>query len=410
MNNRLDKLSRWIATSTDWLQSKKPVKRLLILGIVVLGIIPLSLQAAISIVGTPTVSDITDNSATISVTTTGSIQANPTDPTIHSFNPNIIPAGKASGPGDTYRKLGVINFSDASIPFTVTGTNLTGATISVTNPGISFAVTNVSSDGKTITGNITSKANSRDGAITITVKNGAGKTVTQVGAVTITGTQYLKRTYRDKVWFLGDWNVEMPNENVSNLKRQIDNGLASIQGSSYKKLGILPVVYSDADFYLSGCPADSGGCASRDNNIIRVKDFFHRDVEGSVDMSDFILHESAHKLDYYNRGEYTGVPGMLTSASGFFTEWKKVVGNVSPATCKYLPLESRAKWKDQTDFIPRCGFIWAYGASDLGVFYEDIATMTADSVYHSDLLQKGDAPTDLRYKNKTGILKKYGFI
>src|SRR3989338_8389645 len=112
-----------------------------------------------------------------------------------------------------------------------------------------------------------------------------------------------------------------------------------------------------------------GGCAPRNEPGIYLSDFW-------IYMKGAVVHESAHKLHEYYIGNYRGtlLKKILYSDIGFQKKWDNVVGNLTP--CRYLPVQN-AGWTNEKDpAIPHCGFVKAYGATDLSTYTEDVATFT----------------------------------
>ena len=376
-------------------------------------IVPSVLRADNSVVGAPQV-NTTSNSVTIKlqISDTGPKAAGA--PTITTFTPTTITAGTVTKAVD-YSTTGNMTMSDATLPFSIKGTNLNGATITTTDPGVTFTVATVSADGTTASGTLKSASTARDGKLTATITNNAGTTATKDITVTITGTQYLKRTYQDKVDFKGDWSGVMPNDEVMKLKGYIDHGLSMITTGNYQKLGIKPVLYTSDVWKNSICKDPNVvGCAAPNDSFIYIQDEVLTTTEPTEFPDSVMLHESAHKLHFYNLGTYTGVPNMPTTTTGFETDWKNAVGDLSK--CTYLPIVDQVLWNDKSyddNTVPHCGFIWAYGAFNNNgdqTWYEDVATMTQKYVAVPDLFKSGEPATDPRYQTKVNLLKQYGFI
>ncbi len=344
------------------------------------------------------------------------------DPVIDSFAPHATQAGYES---DYYPDSGYAVFKTDYIKFEIHGKNLQGAIITTDNhgvdgqPGIVFQPGSVlvNKDGTMINGYFDSRPEAADGFTTVTITNNAGRSVSYQLKVYITGTHYLRRAvFSSPDLFKGDWRMPMPEQRVLDLENVIRAGLQSIGLNSYRHLDILPIVYEKSFWSDSVCGGDTpdsfiAGCAGREGRTINV-----REIDNMNLVRGTILHESAHKLDFFHRGEYRGIPDAPTTPDAFFHDWKLATGVVDTRTCRFLPLLNIVTWHDGSTLVPHCGMIVAYAASDLldaiwdTGLYEDIATMTENFVFNHWLFTIPDATTDRRYDAKNALLKNYGFL
>ena len=117
------------------------------------------------------------------------------------------------------------------------------------------------------------------------------------------------------------------------------------------------------------------------------------------------MHESAHKLHFYNNGQYSLKPIVATA---FESKWKPTLSNLN--LCKYLPLNlaKNVSWSDGS-YDSRCGFARSYGAykTEQGMFYEDVATFTEDKAFGKTSYPK-DGFSNI-YPKKINILNEYDF-
>lgn len=303
---------------------------------------------------------------------------------------------------------------------TIKGKNLSDAKLTSDNSGYlasnpAIKLPNISSynNGTTLIVQIVIKPFAKEGKTNIIASNQYGQSKYPIN-ITITGTQWLERRFdklNKEVEFRGNWDEVAPNLRVINLFGVINDGLRAIDIPGYKKLNIIPVIYNKEYWNETICeskdiPGKSAvyGCASPNDKIIKLR-------ESAIQLPPTFIHESAHKLHFYNRGIYQGTLDAPNYPSRFQIDWVSIVGAVNNQTCKYLPTTfNSVYWNDGKSTDPHCGFIMAYGAKDLKNFYEDVATMAESFVFNPELFQQGDAPNDSRYKNKIDVLKKYEFV
>jgi hypothetical protein len=336
-------------------------------------------------------------------------------PVIDTFTPKTVVAGEKIGHDE---KTGLVTYRVSRQPFEIAGKNLAGALITSdhrTTDGsaaLIFTQVKVSNDGNKVNGFINVSDKAKDGKAKITLANSAGKSVTAEILISITGTQYLKRKFSNqKISFYGDWPDLMPNSEALRVESEINEGLAAINKPTYKKLNLAFHVYEYENLWKKyigkpKCGSDiSLGCAS---NL--GKDIY---VSTQGEFRRHILHESAHKLHASYIGIFEFIPFVHRfSKSQLTLEWERAIGDLS--LCDALPLKDPGHWKNGEMLPPRCGFAWAYGASDSDIkqtfpFSEDIATLVEFRKFRSGILKTGDALTDKRYELKYAILDKYGF-
>ena len=344
------------------------------------------------------------------------------DLTLSSISPTTYTAGKESS---FNQQTGVVEYTYLEVPFEIQGQGLTGATLSSNNtgvdgkPGIEFK--NLQITDTSVKGTALMHSTAKDGKTTITVKNNKGQTGTKDISVAITGTQYLQREFASNpgVKFFGRWPGIMPNSTALSVASSVKKGLGHINKDSYKKLNLMIYLY-ELGYWNSIAQAKScesvvdkifgkefnaAGCATPLGREIYVS-------ASSVRAEEIILHESAHKLNFYLAGKYP----YAYLLSSFQNEWRTVAASAEK-NCKYLPMKFTpfgATWQDgSVTPKPRCGFIEPYGAYQNAIFgsdyFEDISTMTARKINGIDL-NSGDIPTmQSVYEAKYYILDKYGF-
>ncbi len=328
-------------------------------------------------------------------------------PEITSFSPETISAGiKKSFNENT----GVVKYASTGLVITIKGKNLNGAVLSSDNlgpdgkPGIEFKNIESNASGTKVQGYLISHPTAKDGKTIITLTNKDGQSTTFDITVTITGTQYLKRTFsKEKIKLFGDWEEIMPDKYVLELEIETREAIQTINKPTYKKLGIIFHIYEleywekIAETKYCGSRDErgftSGGCARWNDNIIHIAEY--------PEPKRSIVHEAAHKLHFYYLGFYTLKP----PPNNFHAEWKSQLINLP--TCTYLPLKGIA-WSDGTKAFSHCGFVRSYGAYGVekGEFYEDVASFVENIVTKTVILGEQN---DTRYLNKIKLLNKYGF-
>jgi len=331
-------------------------------------------------------------------------------PVVTLIEPNTVSAGI----GKLNTKSGIVSYADNLLILKLEGKYLFGGQLSTNNigvdgrPGIEFRASQVNSQGTILQVQMIVKPTAKNGSTTFTLTNNGGKSTTFIVGVTITGTQYLQRVFvGSPVVFKGDWADVAPNSTVLFLEGIVRSGLAEINYPSYQRLQIVPVIV-ESSFWNSHANLLCGnaraiGCASPANGEILIKE------DDKTDMA--IVHESAHKLHFYYNGIYKGVPNAPTRPNSFQKEWDGVAQPINSVGCRYLPLKTTVSWNDGTGMVPQCGFTWAYGASDLKTFFEDVATMTEFNALFPSYFGKFPEPkTDPRYSTKSSLLKKYEFL
>ena len=313
---------------------------------------------------------------------------------------------------------------------TIRGKNLSGSVLSSDNkgnlagdPAIEFRKIESYDNGKMLIAQIVVKTFAKEGTTNIIATDYNGQSKYPV-TITITGTQYLQRLYKDKpIFFGGDWADKAPNSNITNLIQAINKGLLTINHPSYQKLFIIPYIFeADAwnDFAETRFCGDSAsrgfraaGCASPGDSII----YQQADLSDLDWLSQTILHESAHKLHFYNLGKYFPIPSR---PSGFQARIK-TLSDPEVAYCLYIPvkiLDGRFYWFGDNDSLrkPRCGFIYQYGASGVyrnlknNDYYEHVATLTQARVFAGDLFNYPEAKNNPAYGKEINLLKEYGFV
>lgn len=342
------------------------------------------------------------------------------NPVISSFIPDATTAGVKTS---FNQETGVVTYTWLNVPFEIKGKELKNAIITSNNtgvdgkPGIEFKDLKISDTA--IKGFMFMHSTAQDGPTIVTLTTPGGSATIKI-TVNITGTQYLQRRFKNKnVRFFGDWPKIMPDGEVLELESLVNIGLQEIDKSNYKILGIVSHIYEEnywndfAEKKNCGGGLEAEGCADSSDNIIHIKG----GVEGSVVYGppSTIVHESAHKLHFYNLGMYTPVSSLPTN---FDKEWRNALGDLN--SCPHIPIKvvnGAPTWSDgdiTRGNEPRCGFVRAYGAFGVerqllifpGKIYEDVATFEeADHFYKNFLSDKNDP----RYNQKVNILKKYGF-
>lgn len=343
--------------------------------------------------------------------------------TLASIEPAIFMAGTEKS---FNQQTGISEFTYLEAPFEIKGTGLTGATLQSNNtgvdgkPGIEFKDLQVTDTR--VKGIIITHSTAKDGKTTITIKNSAGKTATKDITVNITGTQYLARKFANStnVKFFGRWPGIMPDSKANQSASLLEQALLQINKDSYKKLNIVAQIYepsywdSIAESRYCGSATQgafkAAGCASPADQIIYIQG----ENNGIVPT---ILHESAHKLHFYYLGKYTPVHSQ---SNDFQNKWQAIADPIV-SQCSYIPITfidgnsawSNGKVDEQT--IPRCSFIWAYGAYEVvknssNDYYEDVATMTERNIAGWIKPNSGDAVTNSApYQAKYNLLNQYGF-
>ncbi len=342
-------------------------------------------------------------------------------PLISKISPDIFPAGQF----DFLTDGGLAIYKPYHVKIKIEGKNLEGATLTTDNKGIIRTVNpqiivfnkiDVQNDGKIVYADTIVNPAAKEGKTIITLTNKSGHSTTYQIDITITGTQYLQRKFsKTNVKFRGDWNDVAPNPRVLATEASVNKGIETIgKAPGYRNLGIVPIIYNSEYWNATICGPDPGGgtfitgCASAEEMTIRLK-------EGD-ELAETILHESAHKLHFYNLGIYIGVPQSLGKPTEFQNTWVKntgqeiVGGKLTIKDCIYLPLKNIITWNDDRSIYPHCGFSQAYGASNISSFVEDVATMTEDYVFNYYLFFLPEAKKDARYNAKINTLKNYGFL
>jgi len=336
-------------------------------------------------------------------------------------NLRISPASSTTaGLFDRLDERGKAVFEDNVLTLAFTGQNLEGATITsnaqdiAEGEGLVITAIRIVSDTEgddKVEADISIAPTTKGGSIQFTLKNAYGKSATADFNIQITGTQYLTRQFPEtltRIIFLGHWGELMPNQEVLSIESEINSGLGAISAESYGNLEIKMYVVERSE---SGAIGDACGlpgavgCAG-DLGAILVAGF--NDPAGYLRAT--ILHEAAHLLHAYYLGIYKGI-ASAPGPNSFANDWVIAVGNLS--ACDYLPLlrnSSPATWKNGETEVPHCGFIEAYGASDLHDYREDIATMTESAIFKKNIFNNHEVATDPRYKQKLDLLKEYGFI
>lgn len=334
------------------------------------------------------------------------------DPVITSTSPDTLPAGYLLSLNESTGKADYKTYVEA---LTIKGSDLQGATLSTDNRGINgqtgIEFRQIKPDGKgtTVSGYILTHPWAKEGSTKITLTNSGNKSATFTIQITITGTQYLQRRFKnDKVKFFGDWPEIMPNQQIADLGDTINEGLAKIQKPSYGKLGIISYIYENSYWQRKGgvlCGTTSfaiTGCASGRDSMILLDAGKLNAPNSRSELKATIVHESAHKLHFYERGQYAPKPSTATK---FDAEWKASLGNLT--TCKYLPLLNLS-WSDGTSG-PQCGFVWSYGAYKVttGDVFEDIATY-AETMAFNLFSPPENSYKDI-YTKKINLLKQHDF-
>lgn len=345
------------------------------------------------------------------------------NPSITSISPTTFPAGREAS---FDQNTGVSTFTFLDVPFEIKGQNLKGTTLSSDNIGVDgkagVEFKNLQLSDTSIKGTMLMYSTTKEGPTKITVRNKGNSANISVN-VTIAGTQYLQREFarNPNVKFFGRWPEVMPSAAPFNAAELVKDALGYINKPSYQRLNILVYVfepdYWDSVAEAKFCPQakrsgfSANGCAPSDKREIYAK-------AEEIQIKATVVHEAAHKLHFYNRGIYTPVPSQ---PSQFQNEWWAVANPVIK-NCNYIPIkiiEGAFSWTDDSNpLVPRCGFIWAYGASkvnkssDRNDYFEDVATITevlrgVESSYNPN---SGDTLTIPQvYNAKYDILRKYGF-
>ncbi len=362
-----------------------------------------------------TASGYTAMSSNYSFTTTGS-SANIS---ITSISPTTFPAGKEAS---FNQNTGISTFTYLDVPFEIKGEGLSGTILYSNNVGVDgkagIEFKNLKITDASIKGTILMHSTAKDGKTTITVKNSSGKTTTKQIDVTITGTQYLKRKFADNklISFRGNWGEVMPNQLILNIENNIRRGISATSTNNYNQLDINAIIYEEGFFdnksICGKAPPGTviGGCASAADTVIKVK----ARTDAPLEIASAFLHESAHKLHFFNLGIYKGIPNAPTTASNFQKEWDSlnIVSPTNISACLQLPLQNLVTWGDGHSIEPHCIFYRAYGAFlEQGdkLFYEDPTTM-AEYYFYPEVLDLSPEKNNPRYFDKINILKKYGFL
>lgn len=328
-------------------------------------------------------------------------------------NLRLSPVTGFAGTKDAMTAAGVVTYKDNELTIVFTGQNLEGATLISGAKDISggagivvrsVRVTDTAADDR-VEADVTVKPTAKDGLASFTLTNIYNKSGTSNFTIQITGTQWLARQLpaSKHVKFFGDWPETAPNKRMEELANDINAGLAATSGQAYKRLDIWANIY-EQDFWKSvekricGVGRPVNGCASSGDNIIYNKE--------NLTITGTIVHESAHKLHYWNSGNYRGVADAPKTASQFSSRWQAATGDLK--TCAYLPLRDRVTWKDGSVYGSHCGFASPYGANDI---FEDVAEMTKYAViFREDLASSDEFKSDIRYKRKLNLLKEFEFI
>ena len=281
-------------------------------------------------------------------------------------------------------------------------------------------ITEVSANGTSVQGQLGVHPDTKSGPATFILKNEQGKTTSFVIPVLISGTQHLERTFPNQgITFIGSW--PKIDKNVSDLIRGIEAGQKVIITGGYPKLGITMRIY-EGDYWINGggrqkaCPGlphSVIACASSQDTEIMIGE----KVGSEVGVGPSIVHESAHKLHFYNLGRYKPLPSTPTD---FDTSWRDLMKDINPSTCSVLPptrdlTTNLILWKDKS-FESRCGFTQPYGANGFDrippEFFDDIATYVEDREFYPKALNSSDSASGsftAIYKSKLELLQKYEF-
>ena len=275
-----------------------------------------------------------------------------------------------------------------------------------------FTEPKANADGTKLEFYVRIKPTALPGYTIITLKS-AGDSVEGLGLlINISGTQYLNRRFANSksVKFYGWWPEA--NDEVKILADATEEGVAFMTHGAYKPLHIFLTIFENKYWdeqaqYLYCTPKGYtnygfgvGGCSPTTEPGIYLSDF-------SKYMKYGVVHESAHKLHQYYKGNYRGT-ALISKLFGFQGKWDNIVGDVT--SCRYLPIQNGSWTNEKDPFIPHCGFVRAYGATNLITYAEDVATFTELEIMSPDNLLKGEGPYDLRYGKKQELLKEYGFI
>lgn len=271
----------------------------------------------------------------------------------------------------------------------------------------------------------------KDGDAKILLKNKHGKGGEIKLKVSISGTQYLNRLFESKkIKFFGSWPVV--DERVKKLESETRQMLELLVKPNYANLDIFTKIYEteiwkEKSAQLSGVITDSGkllGFTRTGTNVIYIGEQYS--IDPNYGMPATVLHEAVHQLHFCYRGNHPSAKKKCQLTT-FDSEWWSKMRLSSLLSCKYLPPLGPNSWVGG-DKLPRCGFIRAYGASDLPRTvlsvslpaayalslpqYEDVATMKQHSVYRNGDFSKGDAASSIYkqvYLDKLKLLDKYGF-
>ena len=348
--------------------------------------------------------------------TTGGGTTNSDNLTLSSISPTTVSAGTEKSFDD---KTGVVEYTYLEVPFEIQGQGLTGSTLSSNNTGVdgktAIEFKNPQITDTSIKGTMLVQPTAKDSITTVTVRNG-DKTATKDIAVTVTGTQYLKRKFASnaQVLFKGNYKEVMPNQDILDLEKAINDGLRTVSTPSYKKLDLVYIIHEES-FFLSSKPcgpnsAGANGCADDESKFIWIKG-----IETSLNpKAQSIFHETVHKLHFYNLGIYGGIPDAPKVATNLQQEWDSLTKPADASTCRYLPLKSATEWNDGTDWVPHCSFARSYGAylyPNDPIFYEDMTTMAQVKLFRPDILnESNEVKNDRRYDSKINLLRKYEFL
>lgn len=400
-----------------------------------------------------------------------SAAANPASPL--TFTPDTVSAGVEQ------LASAITDFGEPAryhlnqVAFRLTGPDLALNPIQTDNrgtdgrPGMTFHSLRLSADKSELEGVMTVKPTAHEGTTHITVLS-RGLPVSIPVQVTITGTQYLTRSFRDNanVKFIGNWWEAAPNPRVIEIERQVRDGFQKVDRPAYRLLRIQYRFY-EQDYWATveirtrKLQSGLGGYQLCGDPFVHILgDTTYADLtrgchHGGQAINETLVHESAHKLhcSYYGFGDdsesnltlarqYLNLnPSLLFHRlrSSFLREWDSAAGDLTQ--CPYLPVSSQTPsaptngpcsenlfvtWKGLNEGnSPRCGFAEAYGASDIPdvfhparrasrpymYFFEDVATLTTKATFHPPShIASGDTSYALTYQEKLRLLKKYGYI
>lgn len=332
----------------------------------------------------------------------------------------VIPDTVSAGLAKYDKEAGVVTYSDNLLILKIEGKELSkAASLQVNNlgidghPGIEFRQIQVNGLGTILQAQMVIKPTAKEGNNVITLTTTSGQFVNFNLNVTINGNQYLNRRFANTtIKFYGLWN------DVGRVMRWADDlqaGWEFMNQGAYKPLNISLSMFEQgywmetAQFKYCDIGSNNsgfgiGGCAYRKSPYVYLSE---RSQQSRETLKEVIVHESAHKLHHFYNDVYTGRV-VVSVIAGFQSKWKNAVGNLE--ACTYLPVANGNWTNDNDPYMPRCGFVKAYGATNLKTYAEDVATFTEIMIDKPEVLSNGHGPTDSRYRQKIDILKSYDFI